>query len=117
MSKIKTVVVFAAGYVLGARAGRLRYEKIKHRAQDLWAKPAVQDRVGRVQEQAGRKVSEQVGKATHEVKQRLPGSSGSTAPGSSTDDGTSTDDHPATSAASSSGTPSSSGPASGNGRG
>ena len=40
MSKIKTILVFAAGYVIGARAGRGRYEEIKKQAVDLWDKAA-----------------------------------------------------------------------------
>ena len=36
----------AAGYVLGARAGRGRYEQIKTQADTLWHDPRVQERVG-----------------------------------------------------------------------
>jgi oxygen-dependent protoporphyrinogen oxidase len=35
----------ATGYVLGARAGRRRYEQIKARAGRLWNDPKVQDTV------------------------------------------------------------------------
>lgn len=35
----------AAGYVLGARAGRGRYEQIKAQADTLWQDPRVQDKV------------------------------------------------------------------------
>ncbi|MEL4319473.1 YtxH domain-containing protein [Leifsonia sp. YIM 134122] len=35
----------AVGYVLGARAGRLRYEQIKSAAESVWNTPAVQSGV------------------------------------------------------------------------
>lgn len=43
------VVGAAVGYVLGARAGRKRYEQIKSGADKLWNSPAVQKRVEQVQ--------------------------------------------------------------------
>jgi hypothetical protein len=48
--KILFVAGLATGYVLGARAGRERYEQIRSRAQGLWNTPAVQDGVGTVRE-------------------------------------------------------------------
>lgn len=42
----------AVGYVLGARAGRERYEQIKRAAQRLADSPAVQAAAGVVQQQA-----------------------------------------------------------------
>jgi hypothetical protein len=42
MSKISTLVVAAAAYVLGARAGRERYEQIRSGAQRFWSDPRVQ---------------------------------------------------------------------------
>jgi len=42
----------AIGYVLGARAGRERYEQIKRAAQRLADSPAVQAAAGVVQQQA-----------------------------------------------------------------
>lgn len=39
----------AAGYVLGARAGRKRYEQIKVRAERFWSDPKVQKSVDQVQ--------------------------------------------------------------------
>jgi hypothetical protein len=41
-----------AGYVLGARAGRQRYEQIKSAANDLWNAPPVQRRVSEVRDYA-----------------------------------------------------------------
>jgi len=41
MSKILLVAAGAAGYVLGARAGRERYEQIAQQAQKIWTNPTV----------------------------------------------------------------------------
>lgn len=43
MKKLSVLVVGAAGYVLGSRAGRERYEQIKRQATKAWNKPVVQD--------------------------------------------------------------------------
>lgn len=48
--KIGIAVGLAAGYVLGARAGRERYEQIKDKAQELWELEPVQKQVGKVTE-------------------------------------------------------------------
>jgi hypothetical protein len=42
MSKLLVVAVGAAAYVLGARAGRERYDQIKALARSLWRDPRVQ---------------------------------------------------------------------------
>jgi hypothetical protein len=42
------VVGLAAGYVLGAKAGRGRYEEIKRTASTLWGDPRVQRQVAKV---------------------------------------------------------------------
>lgn len=36
MKLIRTAILFGAGYVLGSRAGRERYEQIKDFASNLW---------------------------------------------------------------------------------
>ena len=41
MSKIVTLAAAATGYVLGARAGRERYEQITDQAQRFWRDPRV----------------------------------------------------------------------------
>lgn len=46
MSFLRTVVMFGAGYVLGAKAGRGRYEQIKAQSKKLWNSQAIRD--GRV---------------------------------------------------------------------
>lgn len=40
--KLLLVVGLAAGYVLGSRAGRQRYEQIKSAADKFWSQPQVQ---------------------------------------------------------------------------
>ena len=50
MGKLTFVAGLAAGYVLGARAGRKRYEQIRTRAESVWASAPVQSRVETVRE-------------------------------------------------------------------
>ena len=42
MSKIVTLTAVGVGYVLGARAGRERYEQIAQGARKVWKDPRVQ---------------------------------------------------------------------------
>ncbi len=64
----------AVGYVLGARAGRDRYEQLRKTAQHIAQNPAVRNTV----ESAGQQSLELVGKAadavTHRIDGRLPAS-------------------------------------------
>lgn len=48
--KIGIVVGFAAGYVLGSRAGRERYEQIKANFLQVWNTDPVQKQVGKVKD-------------------------------------------------------------------
>ena len=50
MGKLKWLVGFGAGYVLGSRAGRERYDQIAARAQQLWGDPRVQEKAGQAQQ-------------------------------------------------------------------
>ena len=50
--KITLLVGGAAGYVLGTRAGRQRYEQIKSQAQSLWNNPKVQHKAAQAQDYA-----------------------------------------------------------------
>jgi hypothetical protein len=52
VKKLSMLAVGAAGYVLGSRAGRERYEQIKTQATKLWNQPTVQKTVDDVQAQA-----------------------------------------------------------------
>lgn len=63
MKKLSFVLGAAAGYVLGARAGRQRYEQIAQQAQRLWQSEPVQQRI----DLAGEKVGEAVKKAAPQL--------------------------------------------------
>jgi hypothetical protein len=72
------ILGFGAGYVLGARAGRERYEQIRRAFNDVSGNPVVQRAVERTSETAGEQgkralsvVQEQVEKAGSAVKERL----------------------------------------------
>ncbi|MDQ6648556.1 MAG: YtxH domain-containing protein [Actinomycetota bacterium] len=58
---------FAAGYVLGARAGRARYDAIRRSARKFADSPAVQETAGVLQAQA----AEVVGSAKRLVGQKV----------------------------------------------
>jgi hypothetical protein len=73
--KILFVAGAAVGYVLGARAGRGAYVKIKSQAESLWENPSVQKTVqqaeGFVKENApvvGKKIQEVAGDAAAKAK-------------------------------------------------
>ncbi|HKJ12255.1 MAG TPA: hypothetical protein VJ976_07670 [Ornithinimicrobium sp.] len=55
MSKITMAAAAAAGYVLGARAGRERYDEIVQKAEKAWSNPKVQKGKRRAQEKAEEK--------------------------------------------------------------
>ena len=64
----------AVGYVLGARAGRERYEQIRRAAQVIWQNPTVQQKVGDVEGKAaetakstGHQLQEKAGSAAHSL--------------------------------------------------
>ena len=50
MRKIAFVAGIGVGYVLGARAGKQRYEQIKAQADKAWHNPQVQEKVTAAQE-------------------------------------------------------------------
>jgi hypothetical protein len=66
--KLTFAVGFAAGYTLGAKAGRERYEQISRVMRGLAENPAVQSAAGVLQAQAGTLV----GNAKHAVTGKLP---------------------------------------------
>lgn len=55
MSKLGYLAAGAVGYVLGARAGRERYEQIASQAQRFWNNPRVQQSVHDAQDLAREK--------------------------------------------------------------
>lgn len=71
MSKITMAAAFGVGYVVGAKAGRQRYEELSGKAKELWNNPKVQEQAGKVQEQA---------------KNRLPGGAKSNGADTDTDE-------------------------------
>lgn len=79
MGKLTFVAGAAVGYVLGARAGRKRYEQIKGQATRLWRSQPVQERVGSatdtVKQQAAPFVTEKLGEAVKAVGQQVRQSS------------------------------------------
>jgi hypothetical protein len=66
--KATFVLGFAAGYTLGAKAGRERYEQIMRAARGLSESPTVQSAAGVLQAQA----TTLVGTARQAVVDRLP---------------------------------------------
>jgi hypothetical protein len=58
MGKVGFVVGAAAGYVLGARAGRQRYEQIRRQVESLWADPRVQKKAAQAEDLAREKGSQ-----------------------------------------------------------
>ena len=63
--KLSLLVGFGAGYVLGARSGRERYDQIAGKAQEVWRDPRVQEKAGQAQQLVKEKASE----ASQAVKQ------------------------------------------------
>jgi hypothetical protein len=50
--KLLFLTGLAAGFVLGSRAGREKYEEIRESAKKLWESPSVQEAAGVAQAQA-----------------------------------------------------------------
>lgn len=98
MKKLSFLTGFGLGYVLGARAGRQRFEQLKSGAQGVWNNPKVQETVSQAQDYAAEKapevqhkIAETASNAAHKVTDRIGSSNGSTA---ASDDTTSSDDDP-----------------------
>ncbi len=84
--KASFVTGFGAGYVLGAKAGRQRYEQIMKIVRDFKEKPAVQQTAGVVQAQA----SDLAESAKRVVTDKVGGRSSGTDVGTASTTGTST---------------------------
>ena len=65
--KLKMLVGFGAGYVLGARAGRERYDQIAGKAQEWWRDPRIQEKA----EQAQQVAKQKAGQAQQVVKEKV----------------------------------------------
>lgn len=66
-AKLTFIAGMAFGYVLGSRAGRESYEKIKASAKAAWAKDAVQETVTAVQESVKDQAGDAINKLVHHV--------------------------------------------------
>ena len=56
--KLMFITGLAAGFVLGSRAGREKYEEIRTNAKKVWEHPSVQEAAGVAQAQANKLYSE-----------------------------------------------------------
>jgi len=70
-TKATFFVGFATGYVLGARAGRGRYEQIRSAARSFASNPAVQRTASTLQSQAGDALHTATDKATGSLSSTL----------------------------------------------
>jgi len=95
VKKLTLLIAAGAGYVLGTRAGRERYEQIKNQANKAWhtapvqsAKEDVQDAAKQTASTVGAKVAEAAtdakGKVVHTVKGEDSGAPEVPAPGAAT---------------------------------
>ncbi|MEI7056645.1 hypothetical protein WBG06_12580 [Nocardioides sp. CCNWLW239] len=74
------LTAFGIGYLLGARAGRERYDAIVAKAQGLWHDPRVQEKA----HQARVVAEEKADTAKHAVQDKMPGHTTSTTSSTST---------------------------------
>ena len=87
MSKVGFLAGVGLGYVLGAKAGRRRYEQIKARADKVWQSPTVQHKVNDATQvvkdkapELQHKVTEAARDASSAVKAKVSGSHGADEP-------------------------------------
>jgi hypothetical protein len=69
MRKMSFLLGFGAGYVLGAKAGRQRYEDIKSAVNSFMGSPKVHDTMSSMQDQA----EALAGQAKHKVSEKMEG--------------------------------------------
>lgn len=67
MSKLMVLAAAAGGYVMGARAGRERYEQIRVQAQKVWTDPRVQQKRAEAQDLAREKAQQAADAATEKA--------------------------------------------------
>jgi len=72
------VLGFAAGYLVGTKAGRKQFDKIKAAATDLWERPEVQNTVKKVDDFVADKAP-----AVHDLGEAAVDSVNATSPASS----------------------------------
>jgi hypothetical protein len=81
MRKTTFIAGFAAGYVLGARAGRARYEQIRAATRRLMASPVVQSATSQVQANAADALHTAKDRASDSLAETLRGHRPSWLPG------------------------------------
>ncbi|QFG69651.1 YtxH domain-containing protein [Ornithinimicrobium pratense] len=75
-NKLMLLIAGGAGYVLGARAGRERYDEIADRANKLWTDPRVQEKVEEVKAKApevAQKVGDQAKSKADDLRSKAGG--------------------------------------------
>ncbi|MEU8514910.1 hypothetical protein AB0C76_25450 [Kitasatospora sp. NPDC048722] len=72
MWKLSLAVGLAAGYVLGSRAGRQRYEQIAKVTRQIAQSPKVQGATDRARQQAGAVAGKAAGAVADRVGDHLP---------------------------------------------
>ncbi len=92
MRKLTFVIGFGAGYLLGSKAGRARYEQIMRMFRGVKENPTVQETAGVVQAQATGLYSQAKEKVGEKLGQARGGSTESSGPGTTT--GTTTSTYP-----------------------
>jgi hypothetical protein len=75
IGKLTLLIGLGAGYVLGAREGRERYDQIAAKARQLWNDPRVQEKAGRAQQTVQEKVRRVAPAADEKVGSSSGGSS------------------------------------------
>lgn len=73
MAKLGMLIGFGAGYVIGARAGRQRYDQMVAKAQDVWSDPRVQKRTSQAQDAVQDKATQAAGAVQDAAKDKIPG--------------------------------------------
>jgi hypothetical protein len=66
---LKLLAALAAGYVLGARAGRERYERIAEAARRLAERPEVREMTGKVRSGLGASLERAIGSASDRLQE------------------------------------------------
>jgi hypothetical protein len=91
--KLMFISGLAAGFVLGSRAGREKYEEIRANAKKVWEHPTVQEAAGVAQAQANKLYSEGKDKLDQsKIGQKLQTQSSSTTSDSLTGSSSTTGD-------------------------
>jgi len=87
MGKLSFFVGAGIGYVLGARAGRQQFEKIRSAGQHVWENPRVQSSVHRVEEKVSQVAKDQAAAVTDKVAETVKSRIGGSSSGSASSNG------------------------------